>query len=417
MAESVNCDILVVGGGPAGLAATLTARRAGKRVVLVDDNPSLGGQIWRGQEAHPSDGAASWWITCVRRSGAQVATGTRIVDVPSAGLAVGERDGRRVEFRYQRAILCGGARELFLPFPGWTLPGVAGAGGLQALVKAGLPIAGKRVAVAGSGPLLWAVADALRAKGAEVVLLAEQASLGQLLPVARLMLADPDKLLQGAGYRLRLLATPVEFGAWPARANGKDKLESVTFRTSGGERTVACDYLACAFGLVPNLDLPALFGVGTRADGVRTGLWQDTNVPGVYVAGEACGVAGVDKAVIEGRIAAHAACGREARARALFHERQLAAQAGQALLRAFALRPELRALADDHTLLCRCEDVTVGRARACRHAREAKMHTRLGMGPCQGRVCGPAACHLFGWPADTLRPPAAPVPLDVLSAH
>jgi NADPH-dependent 2,4-dienoyl-CoA reductase/sulfur reductase-like enzyme len=416
MSTRLETDMLVVGGGPAGLAAAITARQAGARVVLVDDNPGLGGQIWRGQEQAPTDGEAWWWILAARRSGATLCRGTRVIDQPHPGLAVAERAGERVEIRHRVAVLATGARELFLPFPGWTLPGVCGAGGLQALVKGGLPIAGRTVAVAGSGPLLWPVAAGLRARGARVVLLAEQASHATVRAAARLMLAHPGKLAQAAALRARLAGVPWETDAWPLRAQGDGRLREVVFRVRHGERSVACDYLACGFGLIPNLEVPALFGVGSRPDGVRPGPLQETSAPGVFVAGETSGVAGVESALLEGRIAALAAVGQTSAARALLPARTRAAAFGHRLTQLFAPRPERLALATPDTLICRCEDVPWRAVAACREAREAKLHTRFGMGACQGRLCGAAAAVLRGWTPDTGRPPAFPVPCSVLES-
>src|SRR3954471_21408617 len=151
-------DVVVVGAGPAGLAAARRASACGKRVAIVDDNPAPGGQIWRGGK--------------VAIPNAKLICGARVVAAPAPGRLTLEGHD---DLEYSTLVVATGARELFLPFPGWTLPHVAGAGGLQALVKSGMPIAGKRVVVAGSGPLLLAVADYLRKRGAVIPLVAEQA--------------------------------------------------------------------------------------------------------------------------------------------------------------------------------------------------------------------------------------------------
>ncbi len=146
-------DILVVGGGPAGMAAAAHAAEHGQRVGIVDDNAALGGQIWRGQ----SEPAASKWAERLRSSGVTVLCG-RVFQQPDPCTLLAEGEDILHELRYEKLILATGARERFLPFSGWTLPNVMGAGGLQAMVKSGLPIQGKRVVVAGTGPLLLAVA-------------------------------------------------------------------------------------------------------------------------------------------------------------------------------------------------------------------------------------------------------------------
>ena len=169
-------DVVVVGAGPAGLAAAARAAESGARTALVDENPRLGGQIWRAGIEGPTNSDSKTWQARVLRSGVQVVAGVQIVECPEHGLLIGESDTGSLAIRYSRLILATGARELLLPFPGWTLPNVCGAGGLQSLAKSGLSIRGKRIAVAGTGPLLLAVASYLRQHGAEIVLIAEQTS-------------------------------------------------------------------------------------------------------------------------------------------------------------------------------------------------------------------------------------------------
>jgi len=187
-------DVIVVGGGPAGIASAVSAAQSGKRVAIADDNPALGGQIWRGETVH-SDPAARAWISKLRESSVQLFPGTRVFDQPVPGTLNAETLDGRVAFDYGKLILATGARERFLPFPGWTLQNVMGAGALQALVKAGLPIQGKRVVVAGTGPLLLAVASYLKKHGAIVVAVCEQASRASLAAFAGFavtgLFADP----------------------------------------------------------------------------------------------------------------------------------------------------------------------------------------------------------------------------------
>ena len=162
-------DVLVVGGGPAGIAGAVRAAESGARVGIVDENVALGGQIWRGapsEASHSSD--ASGWLVQLQKAGVIVLCGKRAFHHPEAGILMAEGLYDVWELSYRNLVFATGARERFLPFPGWTLPNVMGAGGLQALVKSGLPIRGKRVVVAGTGPLLLAVASYLRRQGAEI---------------------------------------------------------------------------------------------------------------------------------------------------------------------------------------------------------------------------------------------------------
>src|SRR5437660_1810278 len=194
--SSTRWDIVVVGGGPAGMAATACAAEASASVLLVDDNPSLGGQIWRGEGENSSLQVARSWFERLKRSRVEVLRGFRIFDQPVPGVLLAESSESVREIPYSKLIICTGARECFLPFPGWTLPNVMGAGGLQAMVKSGLPIAGKRVIVAGSGPLLLAVAAYLKAHGAKVLLVAEQTTKTRLACFSSTLWRFPGKLAQ-----------------------------------------------------------------------------------------------------------------------------------------------------------------------------------------------------------------------------
>src|SRR4051812_37383394 len=170
-----NAEVLIVGGGPAGIAAAVRAAESGKRVIILDDNPAEGGQIWRGQKTHVSDPQAAGWLRKLESNRPEILAGSRVVDGdPKQRTLRVETVAEAFDVRYEKLVLATGARELFLPFPGWTLPNVVGVGGLQALVKCGLPVAGKRIVVAGTGPLLLAVAAYLRKQGATVPAIAEQ---------------------------------------------------------------------------------------------------------------------------------------------------------------------------------------------------------------------------------------------------
>ena len=186
-------DVVVVGAGPAGLTAACRAAECGCRVAMLDDNPQPGGQIWRGAAKQ-----ATPWVRAAEKHGVVWTAGARVFDAPEPQrLAVETFDGE-CRVGYRNLILATGARERFLPFPGWTLPNVMGAGGLQALAKSGMPLAGKRVVIAGSGPLLLAVARYLRAHGADVRLLAEQAPQAAVI---RFVLSYPRKLVQALTLR------------------------------------------------------------------------------------------------------------------------------------------------------------------------------------------------------------------------
>lgn len=407
-------DILVVGAGPAGMAAAVTAAECGLRVGLVDDNPAAGGQIWRSGAHLPA--AARRWKARLDAAAVVRLQGWRIVDGPEPGALWAERNdagiagdaGDGTELRYRKLILATGARERLLPFPGWTLPHVMGAGGLDAMVRGGLPIAGKRVVVAGTGPLLLAVAAHLAAHGAEIAAVCEQASLAQMRPLLLQVLRQPAKLWQGVGYRWAIRRSRYLTRTWPVAAEGDDRVRSVTLQRDGKRWPVACDYLACGFHLAPNTELAAL--LGCRLDGgfVTTDELMRTSAPGIWCAGEPTGIGGVELSLLEGQIAGLAAAGRTQAAQRLARRRRGALPFVRALEQACRLNPQLRGLAGDETIVCRCEDVRMGALRGHTSWRDAKLHTRCGMGPCQGRICGGATEFLFGWRADSVRPPLFP---------
>ena len=399
-------DLLVVGAGPAGLAAAWRAAQSGSHVVVVDDNPAAGGQIWRGGPPE-----AQVWFERIRSVAVEVIGGARVFQQPRPGTLLAETSSGVRELNYSSVVLATGARERFLPFPGWTLPNVMGAGGLQALVKTGLPISGKRVVVSGSGPLLLAVAAYLRKCGADVLLIAEQASSLQL---ARFAVGLFSKSAQAFELKRQLKNVPYQSGCWVTEAHGTEKLEGVTLLRGAKRWRVECDYLACGFHLVPNVELAELLGCEVERGAVRVDEFQQTTMPNVYSAGETTGIGGLELSLVEGEIAGLAASGKREAARALFSARAKHRKFADLLNRTFALRDELKKLATPETIVCRCEDVTFERLRGHHSWRAAKLQTRCGMGPCQGRVCGGAVEFLFGWRAESVRPPVLPVKIDSL---
>jgi NADPH-dependent 2,4-dienoyl-CoA reductase/sulfur reductase-like enzyme len=406
-------DVLVVGAGPAGLAAAWRAAIAGLGVTVVDDNPSSGGQIWRGEEKTPTSNEAQIWLERIRSVNIRIIPSARIFQQPQPGTVLAETLPGVVELNYANLILATGARERFLPFPGWTLPNVMGAGGLQALVKTGLSIAGKKVVIAGSGPLLLAVAAYLLDHGANVSWIVEQASSLKLAKFG-VALVGAGKSRQAFDLKQRLKGVKYLNGCWPVAAHGDEKLTSVTVFRGGKTWQVECDYLACGFHLVPNLDLAELLGCRIENGAVSVDDFQRTSVPNVYAAGEATGIGGLELSLVEGEIAGLAVASRQQEARKLFPVRQKQRGFARILNETFALREELRDLVKDETIVCRCEDVTFERLKTHASWRSAKLQTRCGMGPCQGRVCGAAAEFLFDWRVESVRPPILPVRVESL---
>ena len=407
-----SCDLLIMGAGPAGLAAALAAASTGVRIVLVDDNPAPGGQIWRdGPGVVLPVAAKRPRQALLHHANITVLSGTRLVAVPDHKEVLLEDAEQGWHLRYDKAILCTGARELLLPFPGWTLPGVTGAGGLQALIKGGLSVRGERIVVAGSGPLLLAVAAAARAAGAQVLRVAEQAPLSQLAAFSATLLRWPSKAVQA----LSLLQTGYRTSSFVLAASGHGHLESVRLQQGGRTIDLACDRLACGFGLIPNTQIGQ--ALGCALDGhqaIAVDAWQACSQPDHFAAGECTGFGGSERAWVQGQIAGLAAVGQRAEAQALWPRRQRWDAFAASLKQHFALQDAVKHLAEPDTLVCRCEDVRYSQVADCSSWTEAKLTTRCGMGACQGRVCGAATQHLFGWTPPVPRLPLAPTRIGSL---
>jgi D-hydroxyproline dehydrogenase subunit alpha len=408
-------DVLVIGGGPAGVAAAARAAQCGVKVGIVDDNERLGGQIWRSESEVSRAAEAAEWTGRLASAGAAILCGMTVFHQPRPGLLLAESSEGVHELQYAKLVLATGARERFLPFPGWTLPNVMGAGGLQAMVKSGLPVRGKRIVVAGTGPLLLAVAAYLRKLGAQIPIICEQASWSNLARFGCALLGHPGKISQGFRLKKELAGVPFAANCWPVAAKGGHALEAVTISRNGRIETIPCDFFGCGFHLVPNLELPLLLGCQTENGNVSVDDLQSTSVASVFCAGEPTGIGGVELALVEGQIAGLVAAGRATEAREMFGERGRLRGFARSLDRAFQLRPELKSVPSPATMVCRCEDVPYSRLRKHKSWREAKLHTRCGMGPCQGRVCGPATEFLFNWDAGSVRPPIFPARVKSLA--
>ncbi|OKI58124.1 FAD/NAD(P)-dependent oxidoreductase [Streptomyces sp. MJM1172] len=454
-------DLAVVGAGPAGLAAAVTAAGLGLRVTVLDAGERPGGQYYR----HPAPGLGAarpetlhhGWAAFARREAALRAheSAGRITYLPSHHVwtvvpdggrwtlhAVAGPEERAAAVRARAVLLATGAHERQLPFPGWTLPGVVGAGGAQAMLKSGLVLPGRRVVVAGSGPLLLAVAGSLAAAGARVPAVVEAASYTGYAGRAPALLRNPGKIGEAAAYGGALLRHRVRLLTRHAvtEAHGTGRVEAVTVARldrdwrplPGTARRIPCDALAVGHGLVPQLELATGLGCATvrAADGtiaLELDARQRTSVPGVWSAGETGGIGGAELALAEGELAARAIAGAAAPA-ALVRRR--------ARLRAFAAamgaahRPGAgwTGWLRDDTEVCRCEEVPAGCVReavedlGAGDVRTVKLLTRAGMGWCQGRMCGPAVAALAGEGASSpggaapdRRPLSCPVPLRHLA--
>jgi NADPH-dependent 2,4-dienoyl-CoA reductase/sulfur reductase-like enzyme len=263
--------------------------------------------------------------------------------------------------------------------------------------------------------LLLAVAAYLRGKGADVLLIADQASRASLLRFGFELIKSKSKAAQALSLKRRLKGVRYVSACWPVAAHGAEKLESVTLFRGGKRWRVSCNYLACGFHLVPNVELAELLGCAVDNNGVRVDEFQQTTAPKVYAVGEITGIGGLELSLVEGEIAGLAVAGKSDAARGLFAIRDKQRRFAKLLNQTFALRDQLKQLAEPQTIVCRCEDVTFERLKAHDSWRAAKLQTRCGMGPCQGRVCGSVVEFLFGWKAESVRPPVLPVRVESLS--
>ncbi|MEV4172154.1 FAD-dependent oxidoreductase [Nonomuraea sp. NPDC049709] len=466
-------DLVVVGGGPAGMAGALTAALAGLRVALVDSGTRLGGQYFRHAAVPKAAPGLDRFLRQARALGARadVLLGHQVWSVsrePDAGLVVHcltrDTSGERpVVLRARRLLIATGAHDRPLPFPGWDLPGVLTAGGAQALLKGGGVVAGGRIVVSGTGPFLLPVATGLAGAGARVLGVYE-ANGG--LGLARHPLLALGKAGEAAGYAAALARHRVPYRTRQAvvAAHGDREVEAVTVARLDEEwnvlatRVVECDAVAVGYGFVPQIELGTQLGCETRhdVDGspvLAVDATLRTTVPGVWAAGEPAGVGGWRLAELEGRIAGRAIAadtastpgrdaasppgrdvatrpGHDAAAPApgdvvppvLARRRQRWRAFGEALQRAYPVRPGWQGWLRDDTIVCRCEEVPLSRVREAQamgatDARSIKLLARPGMGWCQGRICGYAVSCLAGEPPQPPRRPIAqPVTLGALGS-
>lgn len=408
-------DIVVIGAGPAGLAAACEAVRLGKRVAIVDDNPRAGGQVWRqGPRTHASKPLHRMLDALEAAPDATMFGATRVVAaLPPRALLLESTDGTGQYISYSELILATGARERLLPFAGWTLPGVTGAGGLQGLIKGGMPVRGERVVIAGTGPLLMATLATAREAGAEVLAVVEQAPLASVMRFGLSLAATPSKLWQASRLTRGFAGLRYWTGSVVREVRGEGRVESVVVRRGTRDVVLQCDRLACGYGLVPNLTLALALECELRRGAIAVDDRQHASAPNVWAAGECTGIGGVELACAEGRIAGLAASGAHVPL-ALVRERARWRRFAARVDEAFALGAAARERPHDDTLLCRCEDVPLGSIAQHASWRDAKLHTRCGMGPCQGRICGAAAEVYFGWESAPPRPPIHPARIGTL---
>jgi NADPH-dependent 2,4-dienoyl-CoA reductase/sulfur reductase-like enzyme len=457
-------DLAIVGAGPGGLAAAAEAIRHSMSVTLLDDNPSSGGQYFRRTPAAFRKIGRSFFDNDETKAGALLQVtdhpsvsylpNSTVWDFPDTHVLAFARGADSARLHAECIIVSPGAFDRPVPFPGWTLPGVIAAGGVQNLLKSQRVLPGRRVLVAGNGPLLLLLARNLHHAGARVLEVLETAPLYRRVwrELPRL-LADPAMLCRGLGYRASLLRAgiPVRTGETVLEAHGKDEVTEAVVAPidpagrldRSQARSIQLDTLVIGFGFTPSVELTRLLGCAHRYDPLRGG-WVpvrssdlETSVAGVFVVGEGAGIAGVEVAMTEGRLAGLAAAVRLGRchpadavriARPLRGRLARLSRFRQGLDRLYASPDTYLGLLTPETVVCRCEDVTAERvfhllAERVHSLNALKALTRSTMGRCQGRNClgtlaALVARELVCAPADLVlpspRPPARPIPLEDL---
>ncbi len=456
-------DLAILGAGPAGLAATALAGELGLSCVLLDEQAEPGGQIYRalgGMAARAPERLAIFGdsyrrglplLEGLQAAGLDYRPGTLVwqVDPPvdPPGRLWTAKDGRCREIEAAQILLCSGAIERPVPVPGWTLPGVVGAGAAQILLKSAGLVPDEPAVLVGNGPLLYLLLAQYRAAGAEPAAVLLTGGLGDWPGTAARL---PGFLASGAMWDgAKLLLALRRSGARVVRdvaevtIEGTAGVEAVSFLSTGRRETIPARLVCLHEGVVPNTQLTRQIGCDHRWDARQYAFrpvldpWGRTTVEGVWVAGDGGGIAGAQAAELSGRIAVLDSAHALGRLSAAERDRRGAPEQ-QKRARVLRGRPFVDALYGPHlarrppaegTIVCRCEEVTAGQVRravreGCQGPNQVKSFLRCGMGPCQGRYCGLSVSQIIaaerGVSMDAvgyfrIRPPIKPIALGTLA--
>ena len=449
-------DVVVIGAGPAGMAAATVTAKAGLSTLVLDENAGVGGQVWRAITttpvlSRPVLGPDYWKgrevASAFATSGVVHLAGATVWSVSSAREIAVSCGGVSRLLSARRVILATGAMERPFPIPGWTMPGVMTVGGAQTMLKASGLVPTGRVVLAGAGPLLWLYADQLlRAGGAIQAILdttdrtARATALRHGWAFARSpYLAKGLALMARVRRKVRVID-----GVTALAAEGSGRVDQVIYRrgSAHGERMLV-DALLLHQGVVPNANLAMAAGIAHRWDEQQLCFVPclgdadgSTRHDGIAIAGDSAGVAGAEAAVERGRIAGHAAARvlgvdpnrlpdiLSARRTLLRFER------ARAFFDAFYRPASAFRIPHGDTIVCRCEEVTAQQiidavAIGCQGPNQMKSFLRCGMGPCQGRMCSLTVTELMAQargvtPAEIgafrLRPPVKPITVAEMAA-
>ena len=411
-------DVVVIGAGPAGLAAATTTAQAGLSTLLLDENVGPGGQVWRAIAStpvtKPDQLGVDYWagaelVQELHASGAEMIQQATVWSLDrhlEIAFSVG---GASAFVKARRVILATGALERPFPIPGWTLPGVMTAGAAQTMLKSSGLVPDGRTVIAGQGPLLWLLAAQILRLGGRIDCIletTERRNYLAALPHALDFVTSPYFVKGLAMMREVKAKVRVVTGVSELVASGEGQLASVTYVARGHRETIPADLLLLHQGVVPNVNLAMSAGIQHRWDD-RQLCWSpltdadgNTSVAGIAMAGDGAGIGGATVAVLRGRAAARAAVKALAPAAVekLTAENVLQtalaqAERGRAFLDGlFRPAPQFRIPSGD-TIVCRCEEVSAkdildSVAIGATGPNQLKAYRRTGMGPCQGRLCG-----------------------------
>ncbi len=444
--------VAIVGAGPAGVRAAEALAHGGVRPIVFDEAERPGGQIYRQPPAARGLFSSAIYGFEANKAGAihrvlhdhadriDYRPHTLVWNVFGRRLDVLTRGGY-AEQPFDRLLLATGAIDRALPFAGWTLPGVFTLGGAQIALKSQGVSIGRRIAFVGAGPLLPLVTHQYAKAGANVVAALDATAFGAKIAHGAGLLSLPATFGKGLWYttRNRLRGLDVRYGVTAIRVEGQGRVEALVWRArSGAEHRVACDAVGASFGLRAETQLADVAGCRfVFAADARQWLPERTeagrsSVPGIYLAGDGARIGGADVAELQGMRAAFAILedlGRDVDRRAVARvDRALARQARfrRALDAAYPFPAHLVDAIGDAEIVCRCEGITAGalrhavRDQDARELNRAKAFTRIGMGRCQGRMCGAAAAELLARACDAgiesigrlrSQPPVKPIPM------
>ncbi|CAM4103875.1 (2Fe-2S)-binding protein [Bordetella tumbae] len=452
-------DVVIVGAGPAGLAAAIQARKEGLSVALLDEQPAVGGQIYRSVESAGAGrrtvlgddyAAGAALAEAFARSGADHIAGASVWNIGRDLRVNYLRQGASMALQARNIVLATGAMERPFPVPGWTLPGVMGAGAAQILYKTAGAVPREPVVLAGCGPLLYLLADQYLRAGVTLKAVVHCTQHGDYMRSAR-HLSSAFKGWRDLSKGLRMLANlrhhriPVYAGAQDFSIVGSARAEAFCFTHDNREHRIDTPLVLLHQGVVPNTQ----FSWALRAKhswNARQLCWvPETDAygqiedSGIYIAGDSRGIVGAKASACQGRIAAIAIAAKR-HGVSMTDYRLKEAEIRKEMRRQLHIRPFLDALyrppdshripEDDSVVVCRCEEITAGQikqyaALGCVGPNQTKAFGRCGMGPCQGRLCGLTVSELIasvrGVSPETvgyyrIRPPIKPVTLGELSA-